>query len=401
LKIASALYYITLASNVIVALPVFTILLETLAAIALPKKTVAPVFDIKTRAGLGVLIPAHNEEDILGDTIEELQLQLRYGDRLLVVADNCTDGTAAVAMDLGAHVIVRTDPTKRGKGFALHCGIRHFAKDPPKIVIVIDADCKLRNFAIDHLVSMCGATNRPVQALYLMLGAPNATQSARIREFAWRVKNWVRPLGLNSAGLPCQLMGTGMAFPWEIIATADLASGALVEDLKLGLELAADGHPPILCADAIVTSEFPASSEGSRSQQLRWEQGHLSMMATEIPRALMKSIRSWDKNLLVLTLDAAVPPLSLLSMIVLLFFGLSVISWQIGMGSAAFLISLGNLAGLTCATTACWITAGRDLLPLKSIFLVGASTIMKIPLYCRILFRRNGSTWIRTDRRKL
>jgi cellulose synthase/poly-beta-1,6-N-acetylglucosamine synthase-like glycosyltransferase len=399
--IASALYYITLAGNVIVALPVFTILLETLAAIALPRKTVAPVSDIKTRDGLGVLIPAHNEEDILAGTIEELQLQLRYGDRLLVVADNCTDRTAAVAMDLGADVIVRTDPTNIGKGFALHCGIRHFAKDPPKIVIMIDADCKLRNFAIGHLVSMCGATNRPVQALYLMLGAPNSTQSARIREFAWRVKNWIRPLGLNSAGLPCQLMGTGMAFPWEIIATADLATGALVEDLKLGLELAANGHPPILCADAIVTSEFPASSEGSRSQQLRWEQGHLSMMAAEIPRALVKSIRSRDKNLLVLTLDAAVPPLSLLSMIVLLFFGLGVVSWQIGMGSAAFLVSLGNLAGLTCVTTACWITAGRDLLPLKSIFLIVASTLMKIPLYYRILFRRNGYTWIRTDRRKL
>jgi cellulose synthase/poly-beta-1,6-N-acetylglucosamine synthase-like glycosyltransferase len=188
----------------------------------------------------------------------------------MVVADNCTDGTAAVAKSLGADVIVRSDAMNIGKGFALDWGIRHFAKDPP---LVVDADCKLGDRTIDRLAAVCKATNRPVQALYTMLSAEFATPGTRAREFAWRVKNWIRPLGLSSLGLPCQLMGTGMAFPWKMIATAKLATSALVEDLTLGLQLAATGAPPLFCPAATVTSEFPGTREGSRSQQLRWETG--------------------------------------------------------------------------------------------------------------------------------
>jgi cellulose synthase/poly-beta-1,6-N-acetylglucosamine synthase-like glycosyltransferase len=247
---------------------------------------------------------------------------------------------------------------------------------------------------------MCTATNRPVQSLYLMLGSHNSTPSTRAREFAWRVKNWIRPLGLSSAGLPCQLMGTGMAFPWNIIAPANLATGALVEDLKLGLELASHGHPPIFCPAATVTSEFPTTREGNRTQQLRWQQGHLGVLTAEIPWFFIDAVRHANINLLVLTLDAAVPPLSLLWITILFFLGLGLGSWRLGMGSAAFLISLGNFAGFACAATGCWLKGGSKLLPFKSVVLIGAKTLAKIPFYCRIAFQRNGYTWIRTDRRK-
>ena len=396
-----ASYFIVLAGTALVALPVAIFLFETIAAVALPEKAFAQAPGGRTRGRVGVLIPAHNEEDVLPQTIPRIMRQLRQGDRLVVVADNCSDRTAAVAGELGADVVVRIDPTNRGKGFALDCGIRYFANDPPQIVVVIDADCSLSDFAVDRLSEVCQETNRPVQALDLMIGGPDSTQSTRIREFAWRVKNWVRPLGLSSLGLPCQLMGTGMAFPWEIIANAHLATGALAEDLKLGLELAARGHPPVFCANAVITSEFPATSEGSRSQQLRWERGHLGLIGAEIPWFLVKAVRSFDLKLLVLALDAAVPPLSLLLVLDLFFLGLGLGSWRVGMGPTALVVSLLAFAGLTLATMGCWLKAGRDLLPLRSVFLIGASALTKIPFYCRILIQRKSQAWIRTDRRKL
>jgi cellulose synthase/poly-beta-1,6-N-acetylglucosamine synthase-like glycosyltransferase len=399
--IAGALYWISLAGCLTVTLPVATILLETIAAIVLSGKTFAHLTSTEPRNRVGVLIPAHNEEEMLPETIANIQLQLRDEDWLLVVADNCSDGTATVAKSFGADVIVRSDSINIGKGFALDCGIRLFASNPPKIVVAVDADCKLGDFAIDHLAAMCNETKRPVQALYTMLGGPDPTPIMRAREFAWRAKNWIRPLGLSSAGLPCQLMGSGMAFPWEVIAPANLATGALVEDLKLGLELAADGHPPIFCPAANVTSEFPATSEGSRSQQFRWEQGHLGMIWAQIPRLFMNALRRRDIPLLVLILDAAVPPLSLLWIITLLFPGLGFIFWQMGMGSAVFFVGLGNFAGFICAAAGCWIKGGRDLLPLWSVLLLGLSALRKIPFYYRIVLRRNGQTWVRTDRRKL
>lgn len=399
--IAGVSYFIILAGTAMAALPVVIFLCETIAAIALPEKAFALAPGGRTRGRVGVLIPAHNEEDVLPGTIPEMLRQLRRGDRLLVVADNCSDRTATVARELGAEVIVRTDPINRGKSFALDCGIRHFADDPPKVVVVIDADCLVSDCAIERLSEACQATNRPAQALDLMICGPNPTESTRFREFAWRVKNWVRPLGLSSLGLPCQLMGTGMAFPWEVIAGARLATGSLVEDLKLGLELAANGHPPVFCPPAVVTSQFPATREGSRNQQLRWERGHLGLITTEIPWFLVKAARKLDLKLLVLTLDAAVPPLSLLSILVLFFLVFGLGCKQMGMGPWALIISLLAFIGLILATIGCWFKGGRDLLPLRSVFLIGPKALTKIPFYCRLLIQRNSQGWIRTDRRKI
>lgn len=393
-------YSILLLGSVLTALPVAILLLETISAVSGGAQALAPPSNQTPRARVGVLMPAHDEEVVLPATLPIIQRQLRDGDRLLVVADNCSDDTAVLAERLGAEVAVRTDPTKRGKGFALDHGIRHFADDAPEIVIVIDADCALSDFAIDRLAEMCLATNRPVQALYLMQSVPAAPEVTRLREFAWRVKNEIRPRGLRSLGLPCHLMGTGMAFPWELIARANLATGALVEDLKLGLELAAAGHSPLFCPAAVVTSEFPMTDEGSRTQQRRWEQGHLGVVAGEIPGLLLTAIRRRNVDLLVLALDAAVPPLSLLAMMVVSFLLLGAGAWALGMGSAAFVISLTAFLGLIMAMIGWWLTVGRDLLTPSSAFTIAGAFLRKIPFYWRILIRRDRNGWVRTDRRK-
>ena len=65
-----------------------------------------------------------------------------------------------------------------------------------------------------------------------MQAAEGASLKMRLAEFAWVIKNQVRPLGLHRLGLPCQLMGSGMASPWACINSADLATGHIVEDLN-------------------------------------------------------------------------------------------------------------------------------------------------------------------------
>lgn len=70
---------------------------------------------------LAVLIPAHDEEEGIATTLESL-LDGDYpasARRVIVVADNCSDATAARAAATGAEVWERTDPANRGKGFAL------------------------------------------------------------------------------------------------------------------------------------------------------------------------------------------------------------------------------------------------------------------------------------------
>jgi len=394
------LYYLLLVGSVLTALPILLLIIETIAAISTPAAAASSNVPRGRRARLGVLIPAHDEEMAVSANLPLIQSQLHDGDRLLVVADNCADHTAEVARKLGAEVAVRSEAANRGKGFALEFGIRHFQANPPEVVVVMDADCVISEFGLGCLAEACATTNRPVQALDLMLSNPEATPVTRLREFAWRVKNQIRPTGLNALGLPCQLMGTGMAFPWEVISRARLATGALAEDLKIGLELAAAGYPATFCPAATVTSEFPTTDEGSRTQQRRWEQGHLAMIAAVVPKLLVTGLRRRDVALLALSLDAAVPPLSLLSIMVLSLLILSAVAWQLQLGSLAFDTNIFSALSLMAALTACWIKVGRRLMTLSTTIAIVGVVFGKIPFYIRVLTGSSRQGWVRADRRK-
>lgn len=349
------------------------------------------------RPTVAVLVPAHNESVGIAVTLNAISAQLQDGDRLLVVADNCDDDTAEQARACGAEVISRHDAQRRGKGYALDFGIRHLAAAPPDIVIVVDADCLLHGDALDRLVRHSAAAERPVQALYLMHAPVDAGLKSRVAEFAWAVKNHARPLGYQRLGLPCQLMGTGMAFPWHVIHAADLASGHIVEDLKLGLDLAEKGYAPQFCPEARVTSVFPSNREGAQSQRTRWEHGHLGMLLQQGPSGLLKSLTSMNAGLLALVLDLCVPPLALLTLAVLASCGLGLALWQMSGAVLPVGLALLNLALLTAAVLIAWLRFGRNILSLGSLAYAPLYALTKIPLYCRFLLRRQGE-WVRSRR---
>lgn len=389
-----ALQLILLLILVALAVPtaVFTIQV-LLATLCSGRSSIKP----NRRPPVAVLIPAHNEEAGIADVIARLRQQLRQGDRLLVVADNCSDGTAAAALAAGAEVTVRSDPAKRGKGYALDHGMRVLAQDPPEVVVIIDADCMLDEHALDTLACRVQQAWRPVQALYLMHAPDRSQLKSRIAEFAWVVKNLVRPLGYYNAGLPCQLMGTGMAFPWRVLAGADLASGHLVEDMKLGVELTATGVPPLFCPQAKVWSCFPASG-GEGAQRARWEHGHLGMIVNDAPRLLLRALRQRNVPLLALVLDMAVPPLALLALMTGAAFVLAALLALATASWSAFWASAVLLSILLCAVATAWWKYGRRIVSASDLLLAVCYALGKIPLYLRFL-RKRQVEWVRTERK--
>jgi cellulose synthase/poly-beta-1,6-N-acetylglucosamine synthase-like glycosyltransferase len=394
------LSFLLTCAAIVLAMPVAVFLIEIVAGCVLPqRKWVMP--PSRGRCRCAVLVPAHNESTGLLPTLADISAQLRAGDCLLVVADNCTDDTASVAEMAGAVVVVRNEQSRRGKGYALDYGLCHLRQNPPDVVIVVDADCRVADGAIDRLMAACEVTQRPVQGLFLMVAHDDSPQSSRVAEFAWRVKNWLRPLGLRALGLPCQLMGSGMAFPWRVIRSAQLANGSTVEDLKLGLELALAGNPPVFCSFHTVTSELAFSVEGTKTQRLRWEAGHIGMILTAAPRLMFSSIMRGDLNLLALVLDLAVPPLTVLGALTGGILAVACIGTLLGLPSTAMLISIGSLAGLTGGVFISWLKSGRDILPLRTIATVASYIAAKFPIYRQMILRRSRSEWIRTDRSKI
>jgi len=349
------------------------------------------------RPTVAILVPAHNETAVIGGTLAAINSQLLAGDRVLVVADNCTDETAGIAGRSGAMVVERNDVDRRGKGYALDFGMRHLQQSPTEVVIFVDADCQVETGAIDRLARLCVQTARPTQALYLMHSPEGAGLKAHIAEFAWLVKNQVRPLGFLRLGLPCQLMGTGMAFPWELAAKMDLANGNIVEDMKLGIDLALQGRPALFCPDAVVSGVFPLGEGAVKTQRTRWEHGHLSMILLEVPRLVASALVRGDMQAFALALDLAVPPLALLVSLLVLIFTLSAGMAWIGLSVTPLLLSTLALGLLSAAVLLAWRGWGRPVLSLTDLLSVPVYVLSKIPLYLQYLKHRQEE-WIRTDR---
>jgi len=383
-----------LAGAIAIAVAVFVI--EILAAIILPRRSFDTALEYRGR--IAVLVPAHNESAGLRPTLADIRSQLRPGDRVLVVADNCSDDTAEVASAAGAEVIERHDRDHIGKGYALAFGIAHLRSAPPDVVVMIDADCRLSDLEIGKLASACSITQRPIQALYLMVAPPGREINHQVAEFAWRIKNWVRPLGLSTLGLPCQLMGTGMAFPWHVIRSAHLAEGWIVEDLKLGLDLALAGAPALFCPSACVTSEFPSSATAANTQRQRWEQGQLTMMLA-VPRLILTAIAQRNWSLLALALDLTVPPLALLVILVTSMLAVSAFATLVGASTPlALFISLTSFLALFFSLFVSWFAYGREALPIGATFLAIMYVVRKLRFYRHILSGKAVSKWIRTSR---
>jgi cellulose synthase/poly-beta-1,6-N-acetylglucosamine synthase-like glycosyltransferase len=391
------IFFVTI--NGLLAIPVLVFFIEVTAAVAFRSSPRRSRSSVSPSGSFAVLVPAHNEGAGVYSTLESIKLELTPTDRVLVVADNCTDNTASIARSAGAEVIERFDLNNVGKGYALDYGLRHLAHNPPDIVIMIDADCNITPGTLDALVSTCTATKRPVQAEYMMSAPPTSDVKRKVAEFAWCVKNKVRPLGLLVLGLPCQLTGSGMAFPWGVIQSANLASSAIVEDLKLGLDLAMAGHPPVFCPSAHVNSEFASSAKGAEDQRRRWEQGHINMiMATALP-VITAGVQRRDKRLIALGFDLAIPPLALLAILIIFAFLISAALVFAGGSALPLVLSVANLGAFAFAVFVAWRHFGREIISFGAMLSIPAYVLSKAPLYKQLLLSRNrAQRWIRTER---
>ena len=388
------LQIVLLAGLLLLAVPVLVLLVQVLCARWAATRT-APISAARPR--IAVLVPAHNEAGGIAEVVTGIRRQLLAPDRVLVVADNCSDQTAHIAREAGAEVSERFHDELRGKGYALDHGIGQLAADAPDVVIIVDADCYLGPQALERIARICVQTNRPVQALYLMHAPQGGGPMRKIAEFAWLVKNLVRPLGFQKLGQPCQLMGTGMAFTWQQISQADLATGHIVEDMKLGVDLAEAGQPPLFCPEAMVYSFFPSSDSGVSTQRTRWEHGHLSVIQSYVPRLLGGALKRGNAALAALALDLSVPPLALLVMLVVLGWCVSLVAgltlglvWPLGLSSLL-------VASIGASVLVAWSSYGRKVIGLGELLGAFVYVARKLPLYVKFLFNRQVA-WVRSKR---
>ncbi len=349
------------------------------------------------RRSAAILMPAHDETGGIAATIARLLPSLDENIRLIVIADNCSDDTASIARASGATVLERHDASNRGKGHALAFGRDWLRADPPDCLVVLDADCEISGEDLRLLIETAVTRQRPVQSCYLLRSRADDGPMTQISNFAFLIKNRVRPRGAAMLGAPATLGGTGMAFPWALIEHAPLATSHLVEDLVLGIDYARKGQAPLYLGQAFTWSDA-ASQQDTLTQRTRWEHGYIQTALKHGLPLVLGNLARLRLNLVWFGFSLLVPPLALLmsaSIAILAATGLLALLGACALPAIVLAAELGIVALLLAFA---WLRDGREMVSAATLARIPLYLAWKIPVYLRLV-RKRETQWVRTKRK--
>ncbi len=228
-----------------------------------------------------LIIPAHNEEAVVGNLVESLK-KLDYPKDLYdiyVIADNCTDATAKVAKEMGAIVYERFDEKHKTKGYALQWFLQQKIEEdaPYDAFCIFDAD----NIVDDQFLKVMNrklCQGEDVVQGYKDIKNPSDTWvSAGYAIFYWTMHRFYH-LARYNIGLSPLMNGTGFMVKFDVIKPEGWNTKTLTEDIEFSLKRIIKGKKLGWAKDAIVYDEQPVGFKQSWIQRERWTVGHMQCL---------------------------------------------------------------------------------------------------------------------------
>ncbi len=374
--------------------------LLTLAVAALARRPATP--RSTSTARLAVLVPAHNEADLIERCMTSLTSQDYPVERfeVIVIADNCTDATPELARAAGARVLIRDAPDARGKGQALRWAMDRILAEPlpPDAFVVVDADSVADRRLLTHLAAHFENGAEAVQAEYLVLDDPRSPR-VQLRAVAFLLFHGARFAGRAALRLPCNLVGNGMLFSRPLIERYPWNAFTGAEDLEYSCNLRLAGVGPVFAESARVRGPVPDSGRSAQVQRERWEGGRIHVVRTALPRLLREIVLRRRLSLVDMAVDLVVPPLGLLSvaaltgtMLVLALGGAGLVPiWALIPWLIALVAVVGFvLVGLRAAHAPAWMY--------RRLISAPVFVLQKILGTAGVLRSRPTDEWIRTER---
>ena len=252
-----------------------------------------PLLENKEHKFLAI-IPAHNEEAVVGNLIESLKNQTYPKDRydICVIADNCTDKTKEVAENLGVKVFERheEDPAKKSKGEALRLFLNTLLVDSNMdydAFCVFDADNIVdKNFIKAMNKHLCQG-EEVVQGYRDIKNPTDSWIASGYAIFYWTMNRFYH-LARYNAGLSPLINGTGFMVKFDAIRPTGWNTNTLTEDIEFSLKRIIQGKKLGWATDAVVYDEQPVKFKPSWSQRSRWTIGHIQCLQ-EYTKPLAKS----------------------------------------------------------------------------------------------------------------
>jgi hypothetical protein len=348
------------------------------------------------RARVTVLVPAHDEQAGISETIAGLEAQdhPRHLLDIIVIADNCSDQTAPLAATAGAVVWERNAPDVPGKGQALAWALDRLWRERPETdaVAIVDADCAASANFCSTVAAAIGGGADAVQVAYEVSNA-SESPTAALRAAGFALKHVIRARGRAKLGLSCNLFGTGMGFSAALLRRVPWPQ-SVTEDTELFVRMTRAGYRVAYTDSARVTSPMPVSTSQATQQQLRWESGNAQLARRELPGLLWQAVSTADVQCLGAAAELALPSQTLMAAgaSALLAGGVLCSDRRLVAGSVVTIAAQGSyvLGGLAAA--------GGSALALGSLVRLPGFAAGRLQVIARVASGRRARSWVRTTR---
>jgi cellulose synthase/poly-beta-1,6-N-acetylglucosamine synthase-like glycosyltransferase len=358
-----------------------------------------PMRPRSTTLKFDIVVPAHNEASVIERTVSSLRKVDWPSDRfrILVIADNCTDQTAALARVAGATVLERHDASLRGKGYALHFAFRSSREQAwADAVIVVDADAEVSSNLVSAFAARIEGGIHAIQAHYGILN-PMASWRTRLITIAKASFHIVRSRARERLKLSCGIRGNGWCVTHELLNRVPYQAYSLTEDLEFGIDIGLAGFRVAYADEAHSNAEMVTDERVASTQRRRWEDGRFQLIRSRTIPLLRAAIRRADSVCLDLALDLMVLPLSYVTMNVLLLLGASLIAVHWHLAQLVWVwTALACAVGLLAYVLRGWQLSGIGARGVFDLARAPVFLIWKLVL----MLRPRSQGWVRTDREK-
>jgi cellulose synthase/poly-beta-1,6-N-acetylglucosamine synthase-like glycosyltransferase len=349
-----------------------------------------------------IVVPAHNEEQVISKTLYSL-FSLVYPKNfydVIVVADNCTDGTAMIAREFDAIVWERENPDLRGKGYALRWAFDQIDKSGANYdaVVVFDADTLVSGNYLQVMNQYLSEGHQVIQSSDLVLPNPGQWSSETTR-IGFLLYNYVKPLGRKMLGFDMGLRGNGMCFSIDVLRENPWEAWSLTEDVEYGLRLLLNDVKIEFAPEATVWAQMPVQSKNAESQRTRWELGRYPIIKKYAPKLLKAAYKKKSIKYMDSLIELVTPPLVNSMFFVLIMVALNGLFWLFNWFDASFfwiwsMIALLGILHLFIGL----IAAKADRQVYKSLLYIPIYMLWKIKVYVKTLWSGREYRWIRTTR---
>ena len=242
---------------------------------------------------LAVIIPAHNEESVIGGLLASIMASdyPRSLYDVFVIADNCTDRTGVISREMGAKVLERFDEKLRGKQHALKWAFEHINLDEYDAVVVLDADNHIHPKYLRAIDAELQRGNRVVQGYVETQNPCDSWITANYAYMFWYVCRL--QMARIFLGLSAWLAGTGLCVGTDIIRRVGWNVQTMTDDVEYTCQLILAGEKVTFAPDAVVYDQKPVRLADSMKQRLRWIRGQTQVTLRDIPRLLAAVTRFW------------------------------------------------------------------------------------------------------------